>query len=212
MKKDKKRNNTIFSGALTSLIIAWPMILSGAVPVCASYEIEIRDIKDVMGQNIVKDGHFLLTSSIIAVLVIILLMIFFKRTAEDSVSLSSGPKIEKPVIPAHITALAELEKLYNSGLIDKGAFREFYACVSRILRIYAGESLGFNCVDFDMGEIISNMNERNVKQKFIMVFTDLNSECDLVKFAKYNPDEFLARELYKNSVEFVKNSGGEGLL
>ncbi len=93
----------------------------------------------------------------------------------------------KPVIPAHVLAMTELERIKNSGeWRTAGSSKEFYTAITDALRQYMSERFGFNATEMTTDEIIENIKKRLDKES-VTELRNILSTADLVKFAKYNP-------------------------
>lgn len=136
-------------------------------------------------------------------------LIWRRVTRKDSDQGPAAPKEpEKPRIPPDIVALAAFDELFRSDALRERRFKDWYTAVSRILRVYLGDSLGFNCVDLYNFEIMDELRRRKVNWADIDELDEILGECDLVKFARFVPNEIEAVEILGKAVEMVKKTGG----
>ncbi len=87
-------------------------------------------------------------------------------------------------IPAHQTALKEIEKLKEERLVSSENNKLYYTRLTDVLRRYIQERYGFNAMDMTTDEIIHHLHKTNDKAK-LDEMSDLFQTADLVKFAKY---------------------------
>lgn len=112
-----------------------------------------------------------------------------------------------PRVPPDQTALEELEKLKNSGLVAEGRIKEFYIALADIIRNYISAEYSIDTLDKTTAEIVGALRARQFDKKLVFDMKDFFDECDLVKFAKYQPDEKLCMADIDNAVNIVKVSG-----
>lgn len=86
-------------------------------------------------------------------------------------------------------AMFELEKIQKSSDYLKGDARIFGDQLTAILRHYVGAFLKFEAMDLTTREIHARMKEAQVLKEYTEQFIKLLTECDLIKFAKYQPEK-----------------------
>jgi len=172
----------------------------------AGYEVDIRDIRGP-APLFLEGRPFPYLWAVLALLASYILWRRLTRAVPQEPV--PAPKVEeKSKIPAHVTALAAFDELFRSDMIRNRRFKEWYMAVSRILRVYLGDSLDFNCVDLYNFEIMDVLRAKKVNWANIDEFDEILSECDLVKFARFEPNEIEAIEILKKSVDMVKKTEG----
>ncbi|MCB4792003.1 MAG: BatD family protein [Elusimicrobia bacterium] len=115
------------------------------------------------------------------------------------------PVSNEPKIPPHITALEELEKLKNSGLLKEGRIKEFYIALTDILRDFLSATYQIETRDRTTSEIYSDLRRKITDKKTLANIKGFFELCDLVKFAKYRPDEKTCMDDLETGVKIVKN-------
>ncbi|HAX61363.1 MAG TPA: hypothetical protein DCX95_02230 [Elusimicrobia bacterium] len=158
---------------------------------------DIRDIKPPVNIKS-KLLFYLLTVFVIVSLVIFLRKVFYKKSAQAILS-----EIEDPYKYA-VDKLAELE---NSNLIKEGRIKEFFIVLTQIVRIYLSKIYQVNIIDMTTAESARILREKNADKKFLVLLRQFFDRADLVKFAKYIPDEkeiSFGLEEAKSIVEAVK--------
>ena len=86
-------------------------------------------------------------------------------------------------------AAGELEKLEKSELIKTGLFKVFYFRLSYIVRIYLSRIYSVNIMDMTTNETVRALREKVADRKFLITLREFFEFADLVKFAKYVPEE-----------------------
>ncbi len=116
---------------------------------------------------------------------------------------------EKPKIPAHITALASLEKIKNEQLWKEEKTKEYYSAISDTIRLYIEERFSVNALESTTDEIMlafrSQVVDKESKDKLQQVLT----LSDLVKFAKMFPIESEHIFTLQNAFDFVNGTKRE---
>lgn len=111
----------------------------------------------------------------------------------------------QPLIPPYDLAMTRLEELRTSGMIAEGKIKEYYITLSDIVRDYLGAVYAIETRESTTAEIYARLRGKESDMKRLQSIRDLFDECDLVKFAKYRPDEQACAaswEAAKNIVNF----------
>lgn len=91
------------------------------------------------------------------------------------------------VLPAHVRATNELDKLKAEKIWLQGREKEFYSKLTDILRRYIYEREGINAMEMTSGEILNNIRQISDVNSVYDNLKQILSTADLVKFAKYKP-------------------------
>lgn len=91
------------------------------------------------------------------------------------------------VLPAHIRAVNELDKLKTEKIWQQGREKEFYIKLTDILRHYIYEREGINAMEMTSGEILNEVRKISEVDSVYDNLKQILSTSDLVKFAKYKP-------------------------
>jgi hypothetical protein len=168
---------------------------------------DIHDIRDIKPPIDIPSGleWLWLTLAVLAVIALSLLAWSLWKKSRLRAAL-------EPVIPAHIRAKAALQKALE--LI--GQPKEFCILVSDTVRRYLEERFAFHAPERTTEEFLRELSETNLlsadQKESLGRFLE---NCDLVKFAKYEPGENELRELHSSAVRLVEetepaeNSNGE---
>ena len=94
--------------------------------------------------------------------------------------------------PPHEIAFAELEKLVEANLIEKGQIKPFYHGVSNILRQYIENRFNINAPEQTTEEFLAGLESNTAFSfqfpvKFQGLLKNFLKHCDLVKFAAHQP-------------------------
>jgi hypothetical protein len=135
---------------------------------------------------------------------IILITLYFARRKKNVVL-----EPEKPKIPAHITALAALEKIKTEQVWKEGQVKEYYSSISDAIRLYIEERFDVFALESTTDEIMkafrSQVVDKISKEKLEQTLT----LSDLVKFAKMTPIEDEHRFTLQNAFDFVNGTKRE---
>jgi hypothetical protein len=111
-----------------------------------------------------------------------------------------------PIIPAHIRARRALEKALS--LISEP--KPFTTLVSDTLRTYLEERFRFRAPERTTEEFLYELQSTNLLTKDQkQSLADFLSQCDLVKFAKYEPTETELRNLHDAALRLVNETEPE---
>ncbi|MDR0332931.1 MAG: hypothetical protein LBI15_05650 [Dysgonamonadaceae bacterium] len=91
------------------------------------------------------------------------------------------------VIPPHVLAIREIDKLKAEKVWQQGREKEFYTKLTDILRIYMSERYGVNALEMTSGEIMNEIEKLAETDSVCENLKQILSTSDLVKFAKYKP-------------------------
>jgi hypothetical protein len=124
----------------------------------------------------------------------------------------NGEEVLIPSDPAHIIAFRELEKIKAAGLWQKGEIKAYYTALSEILRQYLENRFGISSLELTTMETLTALSRSGFKDEisFKRLKTVLTSS-DLVKFAKYTPEQSEHDMQYENAWDFVSLTRAEDL-
>lgn len=167
----------------------------------------IQDIKDIKPPIIIPSGLEWLWPVLAALFVAGILFIAWKLWKISKLNVPVEPQV-----PAHIRAKQKLQK----ALEIIGRPKEFCILVSDTVRLYLEERFAFHAPERTTEEFLRELSATNLltedQKESLRRFLE---NCDLVKFAKYEPGENELRELHSSAVrlveetEPVENSNGE---
>ena len=143
------------------------------------------DIRDIKSPVYIKRGFLFYL-----ILTIILLIIgggtgsYFYR--KKKTKLSSAPQDTKT---AEEIAFRELEKISQMDLIKQGKIKLYYIFISEVIRKYLEKRFKISVLDRTTYELYQQIRMLNINNRQCRQIKDFLEECDLVKFAKFEPDE-----------------------
>ena len=91
------------------------------------------------------------------------------------------------VLPPHVRALQELDKLRAGKIWQQGREKEFYTKITDILRVYMFERYRINAMEMTSGEILVEIRKRSEEDSIYNNLVQILSVADMVKFAKHKP-------------------------
>jgi len=151
---------------------------------------ETGDIRDIKPQWEIERDLWLLWRPILigigVILLIVAAIIFYKRWRAGKALL---PILEKPKRPAHEIALEALDQLLKSDLLARGEIKAFYSELSDIIRRYIEGCYFVVALEMTTMQLISNLKRVGVNPEIIDLIREFLMASDMVKFAKYLPEE-----------------------
>lgn len=91
------------------------------------------------------------------------------------------------VIPSHVRAIRELDKLKTDRMREPGREKEFYTRITDILRRYIFERYRINAMEMTSSEILDKIEKQTDNESVCKNLNQILSTADRVKFAKYIP-------------------------
>ena len=137
------------------------------------------------------------------VLIGYLLYRFIKNKREN------GSLFGKPVVkdPPHIVALRELDKLRTQKLWkESGKEKLVYTGVTDALREYIEGRYSISAMEKTSAEILKDLSDKKIEARPYNELNELFQLADLVKFAKYTPQEAESEEVIPMAVRFVNST------
>jgi hypothetical protein len=151
---------------------------------------DIRDIKLPVG--IPRGWLFYFILILIPVLLTgggLAYYLYEKRKREEIFTRSDSSR------PADEVAYERLDKLEELDLIKQGRVKEYYIILSEIIRRYIEQRYSISVLDRTTNELYRQLRRvPEIDKKHCSAIKDFLVECDLVKFAKYKPEENIIAE------------------
>jgi hypothetical protein len=97
-------------------------------------------------------------------------------------------KDEKFLLPPHVWALKELEKLHQQKLWQTGEVKQYYSRLTDIARTYIELRYRIPAMEQTTEELMKSMHKGIVKQSLKNELNEVLVLSDFVKFAKAQPD------------------------
>lgn len=102
------------------------------------------------------------------------------------------PRAELP--PLLVNWLEELDRVGQLGLIERENYRQYYSLLSAVLRRCLEAKTPVHAVERTTFEIARDLRAHAFDDQLVMAIEDFLDEADRVKFAKFVPRDYLARE------------------
>jgi len=118
-------------------------------------------------------------------------------------------KIEgAPPRSAHEIAYEQLQEIADANLIEAGEIERYYVLLSGVIRHYMENRFGLHAPEMTTEEFLqaaASVETRHAVslQEHRELLRDFLTECDLVKFARYGPDERQMRTAFESARRFV---------
>jgi hypothetical protein len=172
------------SGKDTTIIFSDSLLLQYAsIPVDTTKA--IKDIKGIMAAPLTvgEMTPWIVGVMILGAIAIIAYTIYLRRKSKKPLILFKP----KPELPAHVLALEALNHLKDEALWKKGRFKEYYTCLTDILRNYFEHRYGVMAQEMTSDEIMEAL-KTYATDGLLNKLRTLFSTADLVKFAKGIPE------------------------
>lgn len=164
---------------------------------------EARELKDIkFPLNIPFNYTFWISiavSVILALVIAYLAYLIWKRRKEKGYIFSPPP----PPRPAHEVALEALDELYQSNLLEEKRYKEFFSRLSDIIRIYLEGRYFFSALEETTREIMRDAEKQVEQEELLSDLRNILELSDLVKFAKYVPEETEINDVKIQSINFI---------
>ncbi len=116
----------------------------------------------------------------------------------------------KPLLPPHVEAIRRLEALRNQKLPQNGKHKQYYSGITDILRAYLDRRFGIGAMEMTSSEILEAVETSRaageIDDKRYGDLEELLQTADLVKFAKWVPDEAEEDKAYYDAYYFVEET------
>lgn len=195
---DKNIMDTLYSVKQMRILVAEPEIAT-----------EGGDIKDIKAPEkaplMVSEisGYIILT---ILFLCILAALVYTIRKAIMKRSGKSEKKATQAALPPHVRAIHDLEALHNQKLWQSGRHKQYYTRLTDIIRYYLYGRFGLNAMEMTSEEIIDDVRTLPLSDKQRSELGDMLRTADLVKFAKFTPENDCNDKLYYAAYYFVENT------
>lgn len=149
-------------------------------------QLQLNDIKPVQKPAFVLTDYlwilWIVLGFILLLLLIGLVIVLMLRKKKKGYFFTP-PK----VLPPHVRALQELDKLKAGKIWQQGREKEFYTKITDILRVYMFERYRINAMEMTSGEILVEIRKRSEEDSVYNNLVQILSVADMVKFAKHKP-------------------------
>jgi len=168
-------------------------------------KVSIFDIKGVQKPPFVLGDYYMLILWFLLVYVLILLIIWYILRKKYGLSKAES-KLDQPLLPPHVVAIMELDRLKSEKIWKIGKNKEYYTALSDILRKYIQRRFQINALEMTTDEILSLFKRDRSTQSVYKNLRQILQLADLVKFAKIQPIENENEISIMNSYLFVNQT------
>lgn len=168
---------------------------------------EIKDIKPLVEEPFSIKEILPLIYLILGIVALIVGLYFLVRYLRNRPKENKPQIVQKKQIPPHIKALKSLEDLRLKRLSEQGLKKQYYSELSEIVWIYLEERFSITACEMTTEEILEQM--KRCSEISVSDFENLKKMfdiSDLVKFAKYESDDFADKNAWNVSKDFVNNT------
>lgn len=137
---------------------------------------------------------------IILVLIVVVIYCIIKKRRRGSIF---APKAQEP---PHVIAIRELEKLQSQKLWQNSKHKLYYTSLTDILRVYIEGRYGINAMEMTSEEILKECKNFSLTSNDMDRLSGVLQLADLVKFAKFVPDNSENETQYFNAYYFVEET------
>jgi len=118
------------------------------------------------------------------------LVLLLARLARRKAVVSEAPP--EPQTPPDEEALAALDRLASSGLLQRGEYRAFYISLADVAKRYLERRLGAPVLEMTSAEVVAFLRDSVPARDLAPLLRDLTGAADLVKFARGSGEERIA--------------------
>ncbi len=109
-----------------------------------------------------------------------------------------------PLEPAHIVALRELDRIAKEAVWKQGQVKAHHAAVSEVLRTYFERRYNYPALERSTDELRNGLVHLPIRSDEKELILELLTLTDLVKFAKWTPQEADHRRVIEQGIRFVE--------
>ena len=173
--------------------------------------VKTKDIKEPFGEPFnwmwYKNYFYWGLAALVFVVGLFLIIRYYNRKRRNILQ-----EPEKPKVPAHITALASLEKIREEKIWQQQKVKEYYSSITDTVRLYIEERFQIPALESTSDELLTIMRSQVIdslskeKLKQILVLSDF------VKFAKMIPVEHEHEITLQHAFDFVNGTKREEVI
>jgi len=165
---------------------------------------EIRDVKNPLELAPSYARYFVWLSIALGAILLISLAIYIYYRKRRGKGLL--PEKVEPPRPAHELALEALDNLKASTLLADGHIKKYYIELSIIVRKYIEGRYFVVALELTTDELIQELKEADVERDSIQLIHRFLGVCDLVKFAKYKPNEEIHAQTFEQAYNLIEKT------
>lgn len=120
-------------------------------------------------------------------------------------------EIQKPKIPAHISAMEKLTLLAKNEAWSQENKKRYYSELTDTIRKYLEDRFSIYAMEQTTREIIENLSVADISEEDKNYLREILNQADMVKFAKVKPQEEDGRIALNKSIDFVTKTKKENV-
>jgi LPS O-antigen subunit length determinant protein (WzzB/FepE family) len=160
----------------------------------------MADIRDIKGLVPIPHGWWLLWA-LLAVAVAVALWLYLRKRAKPETAV-----VEPPLTP-YEQAIQALQQLLDENLIERGEVDAFYTRLSDIVRQYLEDRFHLRAPERTTEEFLYEVARDNtLMQEHKDLLGRFLRESDLVKFARFQPEQTDMRRAFEAARKFIEDT------
>lgn len=168
---------------------------------------EIKDIKSQIEEPFSIKEVLPLIYAILVIAALIVGMYFVMRYLKNRPVETVEQKKPEVYVAPHIVALQSLEDLRLKRLSEQGLKKQYYSELCEILWTYLEGRFAISAHEMTTQQIDEQMKHcSKIDNENFATAHKLFATADLVKFAKYQPDQITDRNMWNSAVSFVNST------
>ncbi len=169
---------------------------------------KIKDIKEPLNEPFswlwYKEYFYWAIAAVVFVAALLLIIYYRNKRLKNKIL-----EPEKPKIPAHITALASLERIREQQIWKEDKVKEYYSEITDTIRLYIEERYNVLALESTTDELLQIMKTQVIDPVSKEKLQQMLKLADFVKFAKMIPLEQEHTLVLQNAFDIVNGTKRE---
>ncbi len=145
-------------------------------------------------------GYYILGAGALGVVCLLLVCWFAIKKYKEA---RARRLLEEEQKPPHEVAYRKLRQLDESDLLSQGKIKEFYLQLSEIIREYLGRVYIIPALESTTQQLIASLSLSGMRDEHLKMTSRFLTDCDLVKFAKYIPQQDEIEQTFSQGMTIV---------
>ncbi len=167
----------------------------------------IKDIKGPLEAPLTLDEILPYGIAILAIILLGMLAYYLYKKYKER---QTEPEIPVVVIPPHIKAIENLNRLKNKKLWQENKVKLYHTELTEIVRTYIEESFGIIAMEMTSDEILASIDHAGIGGATKTKLRQILSQADMVKFARGKPLASDHELCLSNGYDFVNETKPTG--
>jgi hypothetical protein len=168
---------------------------------------DIHDIKDPVDLMVPRDFR-LLAWLLLALLAALIAYLIYRKLRKEPGRIEA-PIPPPPLPPPDVEAEAALRRLAEKRLPEKREFAAFYTELAEIVKRYVGRRFDIPYLERTTSEMIFDLRPKKLASSTISELRGILDASDLVKFARYLPEQAHAEETLAMAHSWIRTTRPE---